>query len=93
MYTTLEDPNFSKALKKTNREIVQLHKRCLKHHLRVYFNLKEPSIKKFFIIYDNEINEDNIRYYVNRPLSIFIKALIRKELQTIKDYYPSNEVL
>ena len=51
-----------KELLKDYKEYLELHKRCVKTYL-VGKSLEYSSIKKFFVIYDKFIDEENILPY------------------------------
>lgn len=75
-----------RELLKSNKELLELHKRVLTTYL-VQRNLKHRTIKKFFKIYDTEVTEKNILCYFHRPSSIFVKALVTDRLDQLKDMY------
>lgn len=75
----------AKEMLKQDKELVELHKRCVKTYL-VQRSLKHRKIKKFFIVYDWYINTSNIRNFFFRPVSIFVQALILGQLDEISDY-------
>lgn len=76
-----------KTILKANRELLELHKRCIVTYL-TQKAIKYNKQKKFFIIYDHYINEKNIRMYFHRPIKMFVYALITDRLDQIKDYFP-----
>ena len=65
----------AKEMLKQDKELVELHKRCVKTYL-VQRSLKHRKIKKFFIVYDWYINTSNIRNFFFRPVPIFVQALL-----------------
>lgn len=75
----------AKEMLKQDKELVELHKRCVKTYL-VQRSLKHRKIKKFFIVYDWYINTGNIRNFFFRPVSIFVQALLLGQLDEISDY-------
>jgi len=75
----------AKEMLKQDKELVELHKRCVKTYL-VQRSLKHRKIKKFFIVYDWYINPNNIRNFFFRPVSIFVQALLLGQLDEISDY-------
>lgn len=76
-----------KTIFKANRELLELHKRCIVTYL-TQKAVKHSKQKKFFIIYDHYINEKNIRMYFHRPIKMFVYALITDRLDQIKNYFP-----
>lgn len=75
----------AKEMLKQDKELVELHKRCVKTYL-VQRSLKHRKIKKFFIVYDWYINTSNIRNFFFRPVPILVQALILGQLDEISDY-------
>lgn len=76
---------------KDQKELLELHKRCLKSEL-FYMGVEPSTRRKFFKLYDMVIRPETIREYFHRPLKIFIEALVRDELDQIRDVYPSPKV-
>lgn len=74
-----------KELLKDYKEYLELHKRCVKTYL-VGKSLEYLSIKKFFVIYDKFIDEENILLYFFLPIDYFVNSLILYELHNIKFY-------
>lgn len=76
-----------KVILKANRELLDLHKRCIITYL-TQRSVKHRTQKKFFTIYDKYIDEDNIRQYFHRPIRMFVYALVTNKLSQISDYIP-----
>lgn len=75
---------------KANKELIDLHKRCITTYL-TQRSVKYRVQKKFFILYDKYINEDNIRSYFHRPIKLFVYALTVDKLeQTCQYMYPNK---
>lgn len=75
---------------KANKELIDLHKRCITTYL-TQRSVKHRIQKKFFILYDKYINEDNIRSYFHRPIKLFVYALTVDKLEQICQYiYPNK---
>ena len=74
-----------KELLKDYKELLELHKRCIKTYL-VSRSLEYPTIRKFFVIYDTYIDEENILKYFFLPIKYFVNSLILYKLQNIKFY-------
>ena len=74
-----------RELLKTNKELLELHKRVITNYL-IQKSLKIKKRKKFFIIYDLYISETNIRRYFYRPIKLFVYAMITDKLKYIEDY-------
>ena len=49
-------------------------------------SLEYPTIRKFFVIYDTYIDEENILKYFFLPIKYFVNSLILYKLQNIKFY-------
>lgn len=74
---------------KSDKELVELHKRCITNYL-VQRSMKLRKRKKFFIIYDFYIDENNIKEYFFRPIKLFVYALVTNRLSEIQNYIPKN---
>lgn len=74
-----------KEMLKQEKEMVELHKRCIKNYL-IQRSLKHSKIKKFFIIYDYYVGPSNIRNHFFRPVGLFVRFLILGKLNEIEDY-------
>ena len=75
---------------KANKELIDLHKRCITTYL-TQRSVKYRIQKKFFILYDKYINDDNIRSYFHRPIKLFVYALTIDRLEQICQYmYPNK---
>nr|DAL07253.1 MAG TPA: hypothetical protein [Caudoviricetes sp.] len=81
LYTVFTD----KEQHKYRKELLELHIRCCTAYLKQR-SLKHNKIKKFFVIYSNYIDEDNIEQYFNRPIALFVQALVLDQLDYIVDY-------
>ena len=75
----------AKEMLKQDKELVELHKRCVKTYL-VQRSLKHAKIKKFFIVYDWGVNPSNVRNFFFRPVHLFVQALLLGQLDEISDY-------
>lgn len=74
-----------KELLKDYREYLELHKRCVKTYL-VSKSLDYPTVRKFFVIYDKYIDEENILLYFFLPIHYLVNSLILYKLHNIKFY-------
>ena len=74
-----------KELLKDYREYLELHKRCVKTYL-VSKSLDYPTVRKFFIIYDKYIDEENVLSYFFLPIPYLVNSLILYKLHNIKFY-------
>ena len=77
-----------KELLKQNKELVELHKRCIKTYLAQ--QSCRPKIRtKFFKLYDYYINEKNIREYFYTKTELLIRAMVLDRLSEVSTYiYP-----
>ena len=80
-----------KEVLKSNKELVELHKRCLITHLS-QLGIKLKIRRKFFKLYDHFIDENNIREYFFRDLEVFVNALVTDRLEQIRDYFKSEPI-
>ena len=78
-----------KVIIKANRELLDLHKRCITTYL-TQRSVKYRTQKKFFKIYDKYINENNIRNFFFSPIRIFVYALVTDRLEKISNYVVVN---
>ncbi len=71
-----------------DQELVTLHKRVLTEYIRT--NLQWDSFQRGAVLakYDREIDRNNIRYYYNRHVALFLIALIQDRLEDISNYKP-----
>lgn len=71
----------------SEKSLIRFHKglitKCIKDNTS--WNLQKRN--QVLSIYDSEINEENIRLYINANLILFIKALLTDRLSEIKSYY------
>lgn len=74
-----------KELKKELKELIELHKRCIKSYL-VAKDVKFRTRKKFDRLYDYYINNSNIRDFFFLPIAIFVQAVIKDQLEDVRPY-------
>ena len=74
-----EDTKFEKSL-------VEHHKQLLSTFLNIETDFTNSQKRKILKIYDGEIGHTNIRYYLMRPIPLFLKALVTQQLDKIKNY-------
>ncbi len=74
-----------KVLIKVKRDLIDLHKRCITTYL-TQRAIKYRHQKKFFKLYDTEIDEENILNYFHRPIKLFVYALVTDRLSEISNY-------
>lgn len=79
-----------KLLLRWNKELIVIHKKCITTHLSLR-NIPYKTRIKFFKLYDSIIDETNIRKVYNLNIHLFIKALVRDELDN-KSYYTDNTI-
>lgn len=78
-----------KEMEKQEKDMVELHKRCVKNYL-VQRSLKHGKIKKFFIVYNYYLGTENIRNYFFRPIDMFVRFLLLGKLEEIEDYVKAD---
>lgn len=80
-------------MEKQEKDMVELHKRCVKNYL-VQRSPKHGKIKKlikkFFIVYDYYLGTENIRNYFFRPIDMFVRFLLLGKLEEIEDYVKAD---
>ena len=74
-----------KELKKSLKELIELHKRCIKSYL-VSKDVKYKTRKKFDRLYDYYINNSNIRDFFFLPIAIFVQAAVKNQLENVRTY-------
>ena len=74
-----------KEITKIDRELCDNHRKCCITYL-VQQGVSHRAQKKFLILYDREVNEDNIMLYYHRPIKLFVCALLRNQLNKITYY-------
>lgn len=72
-----------KEILKTQKELIDLHKRVLENYLR-QLSAKLTTRKNFFKVYDHYISENNIQRYFFLPSEFFVRILIFGEVQKSK---------
>lgn len=78
-----------KEILKYNKELIVLHKKCITTYLSLK-GIKWSTRCKFFKLYDMKISEKTIRRYYNLHIPIFVKALVRNDLDNVS-YYTDKE--
>ena len=74
-----------KELKKDLKELIELHKRCIKSYL-VSKDVRYKTRKKFERLYDYYINNSNIRDFFFLPIAIFVQAAVKDQLENVRIY-------
>ena len=80
-----------KEILKMHKELIDLHKRCIKSYL-VSISLKYSSRQKFFHLYDHFIDENNIIRYFHLPVKYLVYSIIKYELKNL-DNAPDRKSL
>lgn len=76
-----------KAIKRSKRELLLLHKECVRTYL-IQRKVKTSIQNKFWILYHLYIHDSNIHQYFFRPIKVFVYALVTNRLSEIEDYMP-----
>lgn len=71
-------------------ELVKQHQALLESFMKNELAWKLKRRRKIQEIYKQKIKENNIRFFFNRPLELFLKALITNKLDIIADYFPKG---
>lgn len=74
-----------KELKKDLKELIELHKRCIKSYL-VAKDIRYKTRKKFDKLYDYYINNSNIQDFFFLPIAIFVQACVKDQLENVRSY-------
>ena len=75
-----------KELKKTNLELVNLHRSVLENHLLVNTQMNSVNRSKVLRLYEAEVRPTNIRSFYNVNISLFLTAMLFGRLEDIKKY-------
>lgn len=70
---------------KSNKEIVELHKRVITTYL-VQRDIKLKTRRKFFKLYDLEINASNVLQYFFLPVRILVTVIVLDQTDNINKY-------
>ena len=76
-----------KAIKRSERELLLLHKECVRTYL-IQRKVRTSVQNKFWILYHLYIHDSNIHQYFFRPIRTFVYALVTDRLSEIEDYMP-----
>lgn len=83
-------PLSEKVIEKWRKEDIELHKRVITNYL-IQCGYKLTTRHKFFALYDALITPKNILCYFNKPVRIFVKAIVLDRLDEIADIYPDSK--
>lgn len=75
-----------KEIKKSNKELIEIHKSLLHKHLNEIPNISLKHKNKINTLYDMIISESNIRHYYNHHIKIFFHAMLTGRLNQIQNY-------
>lgn len=73
-----------------DHELVTFHKELLENFMKTTLQWGVDRRKKIRKIYSSYISTENIRYFLNRPIDIFLKALLTQKLDSIANYHPQD---
>lgn len=79
-----------KELKRDLKELVELHKRCIKSYL-VSKDVRYKTRKKFEALYDYYIDNSNIRDFFFLPIALFVQAVVKNQLDNVRIYVRKNK--
>lgn len=71
-------------------ELVTFHRDLIENLMKNKLAWALGRRKKVMKLYDIYINPSNIRYYLCRPLELFLKALLLGKLEDIANYTPKE---
>lgn len=78
-----------KELKKDLKELIELHKRCIKSYL-VARSVKYKTRKKFEKLYDYYIDNSNIKDFFFLPIALFVQSVVNDQLENVRVYVHSK---
>lgn len=76
---------------KTDKQLVKFHRNLINKYIKDNTELEYHKRLIILALYDNRINDKNIRYYFNAKIVIFLNALITERLSSIKSYYKPED--
>lgn len=76
---------------KTDKQLVKFHRNLINKYIKEHTNLEFRKRLIVLSLYDNRINHNNIRYYFNAKITIFLSALLTERLDEIKSYYKAEK--
>lgn len=76
---------------KSDKQLVKFHKNLIDKYLKDNTELEYRKRVIIMKLYDNRIDHNNIRYYFNARITIFLSALLTERLSEIKSYYKPEE--
>lgn len=79
-------PQFQSEDTKFEKSLVSHHKGLLSSYMNLETDFTNSQKRKVLNLYDHEISDTNIRYFLMRPIPIFLKALVTEQLDRIKNY-------
>ena len=79
-----------KVIERWRKEDIELHQRVITSYLH-QIGANVTTRNKFFALYDRYITPGNILCYFNKPIRIFVKALVQDKLDEIGDIYPQKK--
>lgn len=71
-------------------DLLQNHRAVVENYLTTQTNVKPSTRRLLLRLYDQKINKDNIRYYLNRKIKVFIIALAQDNLHQVTNYHPAD---
>lgn len=72
------------------QDLIKDHKALIKSFMETETEWDLSTRKKVLNIYDALINKENIRYYINREIKIFIVCLIKGDIKRAAKYFPKG---
>ena len=73
-----------------DNELVKQHKELLDTFMKNELEWNSYRRKKMLRIYETKVSENNIRFFICRPLRLFTTALITNQLDKIANYFPKD---
>lgn len=72
------------------KDLINNHRELLRQFMVRTLDWELTIRNKVLKLYDQEINEENIRYYLNRDIKIFLTYLIQGKIRKAAKYFPKG---
>lgn len=78
---------------KFENQLVDHHTQLLENFMKNETDFTSQQRRRVLKLYATRINNTNIRYFLMRPISVFLTALVTDKLEQIKNYWHGEELL
>lgn len=74
----------------TEKDLINQHRDLLETFMNNTLQWELSIRKKVLALYEQEINKENIRYYINRDIKVFLQYLIQGKVRKAAKYFPKG---